>query len=107
VLEEEVTRRVKHGLNYRELLIALLLAGVRNIWPRPVGYKFHAVLVVNSAHPANYNSSPASPDTDRRLPIFWAIAAANARDWTMGAVGEMRMLLVLTFAAPPTATCAG
>ena len=53
VLEEEVTRRVKHGLNYRELLIALLLAGVRNIQLRPVGYKFHAVLVVNSAHPAN------------------------------------------------------
>jgi hypothetical protein len=40
VLEEEVTRRVKHGLNYPELLIALLLAGVRNIQPRPVGYKF-------------------------------------------------------------------
>ena len=53
VLEEEVTRRVKHGLNYRELLIALLLAGVRNIQSRPVGYKFHAVLVVNSADPAN------------------------------------------------------
>ena len=31
VLEEEVTRRVKHGLNYRELLTALLLAGARNI----------------------------------------------------------------------------
>jgi len=31
VLEEEVTRRVKHGLNYRELFIALLLAGARNI----------------------------------------------------------------------------
>jgi hypothetical protein len=89
---EEVTRRVKHGLNYRELLTALLLAGVRNIQPRPVGYKFHAVLVVNSAHLA----SLASPDTDRWLPIFWAIdqfkasQATNARegDWTMGAVDE-------------------
>ena len=89
---EEVTRRVKHGLNYRELLAALLLAGVRNIQPRPVGYKSHAVLVVNSAHLA----SLASPDTDRWLPIFWAIdqfkasQAANARegDWTMGAVDE-------------------
>ena len=50
---EEVARRVKHGLNYRELLTALLLACVRNIQPRPVGYKFHAVLVVNSADPAN------------------------------------------------------
>ena len=53
VLEEEVTRRVKHGLNYRELLIALLLAGVRNIQPRTVGCKFHAVLAVNYAHRAN------------------------------------------------------
>jgi hypothetical protein len=89
---EEVTMRVKHGLNYRELLTALLLAGVRNIQPRPVGYKFHAVLVVNSAHLA----SLASPDTDRWLPILWAVdqfkasQAANARegDWTMGAVDE-------------------
>jgi hypothetical protein len=32
------------------VLAALLLAGVRNIQPRPVGFKFHAVLVVNSAH---------------------------------------------------------
>ena len=91
---EEVTRRVKHGLNYRELLAALLLAGVRNIQPRPVGYKSHAVLVVNSAHLA----SLASPDTDRWLPIFWAIdqfkasQADNARegDWTMGASGRKR-----------------
>ncbi|MGC4054570.1 MAG: hypothetical protein QM757_36285 [Paludibaculum sp.] len=51
------------------MLAALLLAGVRNIQPRPVGFKFHAVLVVNSAHLA----SLASPDSDRWLPIFWAI----------------------------------
>ena len=89
---EEVAGRVKDGLSYRELLAALLLAGVRNIQPRPVGFKFHAVLVVNSAHLA----SLASPDTDRWLPIFWAIdqfkasQAANVRegDWTMGAVDE-------------------
>ena len=34
-----------------------------------VGHKFHAVLVVNSAHLA----SLASPDSDRWLPIFWAL----------------------------------
>ena len=74
------------------MLIALLLAGVRNIQLRPVGYKFHAVLVINSAHLA----SLASPDTDRWLPIFWAIdqfkasQAANVREgnWTMAAVDE-------------------
>ncbi len=89
---EEVAARVKGGLSYRELLAALLLAGVRNIQPRPVGFKFHAVLVVNSAHLA----SLASPDTDRWLPIFWAIdqfkssQAADVRegDWTMAPVEE-------------------
>src|SRR5687767_14474921 len=68
---EEVAAKIKRGTTYREILAALLLAGVRNIQPRPVGFKFHAVLVVNSAHLA----SQASPDTDRWLPIFWAIDA--------------------------------
>ncbi len=51
------------------MLTALLLAGVRTIQPRPVGFKFHAVLVVNSAHLASLNS----PDEHRWLPIFWAL----------------------------------
>src|SRR6266542_428109 len=91
-LLEEVAARIKRGLTYRELLAALLLAGVRNIQPRPVGFKFHAVLVVNSAHLA----SLASADSDRWLPIFWAIdqfkssQAADVRegDWTMPPVDE-------------------
>ncbi|MEA3210457.1 MAG: hypothetical protein QOE70_3514 [Chthoniobacter sp.] len=89
---EEVAARIHRGLSYREVLAALLLAGVRDIQPRPVGFKFHAVLVVNSAHLA----SLASPETDRWLPIFWAIdqfkssQAADVRegDWTMEAVEE-------------------
>ncbi len=89
---EEVASRIQRGLTYREVLAALLLAGVRNIQPRPIGFKFHAVLVVNSAHLA----SLASPDSDRWLPIFWAIdqfkssQAADVRegDWTMGPVKE-------------------
>ena len=89
---EEVALRIRRGLSYRELLAALLLAGVRNIQPRPVGFKFHAVLVVNSAHLA----SLASPDSDRWLPIFWAIdqfKSSQAQDvkegdWTMGPVDE-------------------
>src|ERR1051325_2317690 len=89
---EEVGARLKRGLSYRELLAALLLAGVRDIQPRPVGFKFHAVLVVNSAHLA----SLSSPDSDRWLPIFWAIdqfkssQAEDVRqgDWTMGPVDE-------------------
>src|SRR6266571_2907405 len=86
-LLEEVASRIHQGLTYRELLAALLLAGVRNIQPRPVGFKFHAVLVVNSAHLA----SISSPDSDRWLPIFWALdyfKSAQAQDvregdWTM------------------------
>lgn len=89
---EEVAARVRKGLPYRDVLAALLLAGVRNIQPRPVGFKFHAVLVVNSAHLA----SLASPDSDRWLPIFWAIdqfkssQAADVREgnWTMGPIDE-------------------
>jgi hypothetical protein len=89
---EELAAKIRRGLTYREVLAALLLAGVRNIQPRPVGFKFHAVLVVNSAHLA----SLASPDSDRWLPIFWAVdqfkssQAADVRegDWTLGPVDE-------------------
>jgi hypothetical protein len=89
---EEFASRIKRGTSYREVLAAVHLAGVRNIQPRPVGFKFHAVLVVNSAHQA----SLASRDSDRWLPILWAIdqfkssQAADVRegDWAMGAIDE-------------------
>src|SRR5260370_34326031 len=65
-LIEEVAARVKAGLTYRELLAGLLVAAVRNVQPRPqVGFKVHAVLVINSAHLANL----ASADGDRWLPV--------------------------------------
>ncbi|PHS09660.1 MAG: hypothetical protein COA78_11870 [Blastopirellula sp.] len=93
-LLEEVARRIHGGLSYRELLAALQLAGVKNVEPRPsVGFKFHSVLVVNSAHLA----SLSSPAEHRWLPIFWALdyyKSAAARDvqergdWTMSGVKE-------------------
>jgi hypothetical protein len=92
-LLEEVGARIRNGATYPQVLAGLLLAGVRNVQPRPsVGFKFHAVLVVNSAHLA----SLASPDADRWLPIFWALdhfKGAQARDveegdWTMSAVDD-------------------
>jgi hypothetical protein len=94
-LLEEVGSRIRRGLTYREILAALLLAGVRNVQPRPVGFKFHAVLVVNSAHLA----SLSSPDSDRWLPIFWALdyfKSAQAQDvkegdWTMAPVDESKV----------------
>jgi hypothetical protein len=90
---EAFADRIRRGASYQEVLAALLLAGVRNVQPRPaVGFKFHAVLVVNSAHLA----SLASADSDRWLPIFWSLdyfksaQAADVRegDWTMGPVDE-------------------
>src|SRR5437016_6819104 len=94
-LLEEVASRIKRGLSYRDLLAALLLAGVRNIQPRPVWFKFHAVLVVNSAHLA----SLSSPDSERWLPIFWALdhfKSSQAQDvkegdWTMRPVDESKV----------------
>jgi hypothetical protein len=66
---EEVAGRIKKGTSYGDLLSATLLAGVRGIKPRPVGFQFHAVLVINSAHLA----SLAAADNDRWLPLFWAV----------------------------------
>lgn len=92
-LLEAVAGRIHDGASYKEILAALLLAGVRNVQPRPsVGFKFHAVLVVNSAHLA----SISSPDEHRWLPIFWALdyfkhaQAEDKRegDWTMAPVDE-------------------
>lgn len=95
-LLEAVAGRIRGGASYREVVAALLLAGVRNVQPRPsVGFKFHAVLVVNSAHLA----SLASPDEHRWLPIFWALdhfKGAQAQDtregnWTMAPVAESKL----------------
>ena len=92
-LMEEIGSRIRKGLSYRQVLAALMLAGVRNVEPRPaVGFKFHAVLVVNSAHLA----SLASPEADRWLPILWALdefKSSQAKDvnegnWTMAPVDE-------------------
>ncbi len=92
-LLEEIGSRIRSGLSYREVLAALFLAGVRNVEPYPnVGFKFHAVLVVNAAHVA----SMSSPEADRWLPILWALdefKSSQARDvtegnWTMSPVDE-------------------
>jgi hypothetical protein len=82
-----VAERIRGGTSYQQLLAAVFLAGVRGIQPRPVGFKFHAVLVINSAHLA----AIAAPDSDRWLPLFWAIdnfkgsqeRNRNEGDWVM------------------------
>jgi len=95
-LLEEVASKILRGTTYREVLAALLCAGVRNVQPRPsVGFKFHCVLVVNSCHLASLHG----PDEDRWLPIFWALdyfkdsQADEARQsgWQMQAVNESQV----------------
>jgi hypothetical protein len=93
-LLEEIAARIRKGLTYQDVLTGLMLAGVCNVEPRPnVGFKFHAVLVVNSAHLA----SLASPDSERWLPMFWALdnfksaQAQNEKErkgWRMPPVAE-------------------
>lgn len=94
-LLEAVAGRIRQGASYQPLLSALMLAGVRGIRPRPVGFKFHAVLVVNSAHLA----SLSAPDRDRWLPLFWAldnykISQERNRqegDWSMAPLDDSRL----------------
>ena len=92
-LLESVGEEIGQGTSYQSILAALMLAGVRNVQPRPyVGFKFHAVLVVNAAHLA----SLASPNEHRWLPIFWALdyfKTAQSQDvkennWTMAQPAE-------------------
>ena len=92
---EVAADRVRNGTSYQELLAAVMLAGVRGIRPRPVGFKFHAVLVINATHLA----SLASNDRDRWLPLFWSFDAFKASqernrtegNWHMPLVEEARL----------------
>lgn len=95
-LLEQAGSRIKKGLSYQQLLTALFLAGVRNVQPRPtVGFKFHAVLMINSAHLA----SQAAADRERWLPILWAVdrfkdgqaATKKESGWRMKPVNELKI----------------
>src|SRR5436190_2631491 len=94
-LLEEIAVRVKQGLAYNELLAALFLAAVRNVQPRPVGFKFHAVLAINAAHQA----SLSGPDSDRWLPLFWSLDSFKGSQaeekkktgWTLPPVDESKV----------------
>ena len=92
---ETAVDRLKKGLSYRDLLAGLFLAGIRNIKPHPVGFKFHAVMAINSAHLLGQSA----PVDDRLLPMFWALdnfknsQAQDVKegDWTLGKVDEARL----------------
>lgn len=87
---DRVLELIRQGRSYQELLAALFLAGIRNVQPRPsVGFKFHSVLVVHSAHQA----SLAAVDEHRWTPLLWSIdyfkkaqqSDVREGDWTMAA----------------------
>jgi hypothetical protein len=92
---EVAVGHLKDGLSYRDLLSGLFLAGIRNIKPRPVGFKFHAVMVMNSAHLLGQTAAVS----DRLLPMFWALdnfkksQAQDVKegDWTLRKVDESKL----------------
>jgi hypothetical protein len=92
---EKLASVIRKGTPYRDVLAALQLTGIRNVQPRPVGFKFHSVLVVNSCHLA----SASGPDDERWLPIFWAVdyvksTQAEERQktgWNMKPVNEAKV----------------
>lgn len=89
---QRAVERLKAGLGYRQLVGGLFLAGIRNIKPRPVGFKFHAVMVISSAHQLSLDA----PQHDRLIPFFWALdnfKSAQAQDvkegdWALAPVNE-------------------
>ena len=92
---EAVISQLKKGLSYKSLLAGLFLAGIRNIKPRPVGFKFHAVMVINSAHVLGQSSAV----NERLLPLLWALdnfKGSQAQDvkegdWVLGPVNEAHL----------------
>lgn len=66
---DKIVAQIHSGISYQQLLSAVFLAGIRNIQPRPVGFEFHCVLAVHSAHLA----AMAASDGDRWLALFWAL----------------------------------
>lgn len=89
---DAAVQHMRDGLPYRELMAGLFLAGIRNIKPRPVGFKFHAVMVIHSAHLLGQNAL----EDERLIPMFWALdnfkasqeADVREGDWTLGRVEE-------------------
>lgn len=60
---------LKRGMSYRQFLGGLFLAGIRNVNPRPPGFKFHCVMAMNAVNQMSLDAEPA----DRLLPLAWAL----------------------------------
>lgn len=74
---------IERGATWQDLLGGTFLAGVREVKPRPVGFKFHCVMVVESAFQLADGALPA----DRLLPVLYTIddfKSAQRRDEQLG-----------------------
>lgn len=92
---DRALEELRAGLSYRDLMAGVFLAAIRNIKPRPVGFKFHAVMVVNSAHLLGQSAAA----DDQLLPLLWALDNFKGSqlqdikegDWTLNAVDEAHL----------------
>ena len=66
-LMAKVVALIRKGLGRGDLLWAIQLAGMRQIQPRPVGFKFHAVMMVDAARRLGEGAS----GLDGWVPILW------------------------------------
>jgi hypothetical protein len=92
---EAAAGHLRDGLSYRDFMAGVFLAAIRNIKPRPVGFKFHAVMALHSAHLLAMAAAPEQ----RLLPLFWALdnfkgaqqQDVQEGDWTLAKVDEARL----------------
>jgi hypothetical protein len=66
---EAVFERLVSGVSYRQFLGALFLAGVREVNPRPCGFKLHCVFVIHAVHLMSLDA----PVGEHLLPLFYAL----------------------------------
>lgn len=101
---EEVGERIRQGAGYTDVLAALLLAGAREVQPRPsVGFKFHAVLGVISYHLIGREL----PQHDQWLPVFWGIDYFKSAQQSDAHEGDWKMIAVDEPAVPSAKSAAG
>ncbi|MDZ7752846.1 MAG: hypothetical protein U5S82_14535 [Gammaproteobacteria bacterium] len=95
-LLERLVSRIRGGLGYQPLLEAAAVAAARQVAPYPVvGYKYHALMVLQAVHLCTVKGRAA----DRWLPVLWAadtFKGAQARNlseggWHMSPVIEARV----------------
>jgi hypothetical protein len=66
---DAIGRKLHEGLTPRDFVAALYYAGVRNVRPHPLGFKFHCVLGVHAAHQLGNDVGGERG----LLPLFWML----------------------------------